>query len=366
MNHFQQILTVEDKIKIDTSNKKKRFSQSTLSFANGGESKRKRTLSVGKTITLYTKEEIENTLSTIRVFPDFLPDDLANTMIDALRRKRLSFKEKEFYIAGRLCRPSQKSIIFSTPENLHLEDLYSENDMKLEEFFPELYMAKACVDKEVNKALESLTNSHPFQIQKNWKSDVCIGNYFPNNKSHLDWHSDKLSNIGPLPTITSLSFGATRIFRLRPIIPTNSVIYNIVIPNNTLLIMLPGTQELYKHSVPTLCNSLLEKHPILNEQRFSLTFRMLHPVFIQNPTRCEICSNKMILRRIYKETHNNGYYMWICTNNNNGKKCMVFQYAKLDELYHLMNGGDGSTIISTEKEICLKSTTKNGASKWKP
>ncbi|GMM27592.1 hypothetical protein DAMA08_003080 [Martiniozyma asiatica (nom. inval.)] len=342
---------------------KKRKLQSSLPFYS--QPKKLKQEITNRTITLHTIAEIEAHIPSVKVFKNFLPNEISDLILDELITKRMIFLDKEFYIAGKLCRPSQKSIMFATPEHINIDHMYTSNDIKIANFFPQLYTVKCYVDAKVNELLDNLKEKHPYQIQKNWKADFCVGNYFPNNKSHLDWHTDKLSNIGPLPTIASLSFGATRIFRLRPITPSNSVIYDIALPNNTLLVMLPSTQELYKHNVPTLTYSLVDKHPKSNEGRFSLTFRKIHPILKQNRVSCDKCNSNMLLRRLFKKNEDEGYYVWMCNSSYKGKECFGFKYAQFDQLYELMNGGDGSSNFNkTDPPINLVAKSKSDAARW--
>lgn len=269
-----------------------------------------------RSITLTTAEEIELHIPYVKVFKNFLPEDISSDMVESLMSKRLMFQEKEFYIAGQLCRSSQRSVMFTTPQYQRLQNWYSSNKLKNVDFFPELYIAKAYVDQKVNDVLNTRAKD-PLQIQSDWKSGICIGNHFMSNKSQLDWHSDRLARIGPLPTIASLSFGATRIFRLRRVDSTTSTIFNIPLPNNTLLIMLPGTQELFKHSVPSLTNSLVASHPQAGENRFSLTFRMIHEKLDKFPVICDKCQSHMVLRRSAKTCQ----YIWRCFSSYKGGQC---------------------------------------------
>lgn len=282
-----------------------------------------------KSITLHNQQEIDKYLPFVRIVKNFLSKDVADDVLKALMTQKFMFQDKEFYIAGKLCRPSQKSCTFTTPEFTAIRNQYTSNKLHNVEFFPELYTTKAFVDEKVNEILDSIPK-HPIQIQDKWCSDVCIGNYFETNKSHLDWHSDKLTNIGPLPTIASVSFGATRIFRLRKIGDGgDATIYNIPLPNNTLLVMLPGTQELFKHGVPTLTNSLVQKNQISNEARFSLTFRMIQRQLYNNPVYCDKCGEGMILKRVNKT----GEYIWMCFSPNKGGDCNRVLKAEFSDLH---------------------------------
>lgn len=286
-----------------------------------------------KTITLFTKYEIESVLPNIRIFRNFLPKELSEELLDSMMQQKLMFKAKKFYIAGNLCTSSQKSLCFSENGNMDYDPVYTREDMKPAKMTSALRLSRIYIDDKVNTILTELYGKKEdkldYMITKNWKSDFCLANYFPNNKSHLDWHTDKLTNIGPLPTIASISIGAARMFRLRRSNPTNSAIYSIPLHHNTLLIMLPSTQELFKHCVPTLKDSLIKKHFKVGDSRFSLTFRMQYPNFEQHKVFCDICKMQMILRRLFKG-NDIGYYYWQCMGSFKGKKCSGFKYAKFD------------------------------------
>jgi alkylated DNA repair dioxygenase AlkB len=308
--------------------------------------------STNKTIRLVTKETIEAELPNIKVYFNFLPDELADEVLKSLDSQRMLFKAKQFYIAGNLCTSSQKSIFYSNESEADYDPVYASTEFKTNKYTPPIHKCKMYVDNKVNEILEELfenDQSKPeYMISKNWVSDFCVGNYYPNNKSHLDWHSDKLTNIGPLPTIASVTFGCTRIFRLRRSNPSNSVIYNIPLPNNTLVLMLPSTQELYKHSVPTLKDSMIKKSKISGPVRYNLTFRMQYPHFKDNYVLCDKCKQKMILRRLFKG-EDIGYYVWMCMSSFKGNECKGFKYANFKIV-------DGKMELSTKD--------KNEATRW--
>lgn len=289
-----------------------------------------------KTITLYTKQEIETALPNVRIFSNFLSESLADECLESLMQQKLLFKAKQFYIAGNLCTSSQMSVCFGDSGKMDIDPVYQNDNSKSVKPSPSLMKCTAYVNDIVNTVLEEVygddnADKPHYLVDRNWRSDYCIGNYFPNNKSHLDWHSDKLTNIGPMPTIASISLGARRIFRLRRSAPSNSAIYNIPLSHNTLLIMLPTTQELFKHCVPTLKDSLLKQHPKVGESRFSLTFRMEFPAFQNKKVFCDLCKSQMILRRLFKG-EDIGYYIWQCMSAFRGKQCKGFKFAKFDDL----------------------------------
>ncbi|GMG22392.1 unnamed protein product [Ambrosiozyma monospora] len=359
-----------------------------------------------KTTTLYTKQEIESTIPYIKVFPNFLPPELSDTILDELLSKTATFKHNEFYIAGTKCKSSHKTTIFIDElykDKTYDDEFYGSDYSSVKEvgrgtdrqkhYTANLKMARFLVEDKVNELLDSMDNydptklktkasmddygnkpmKYPFQIQKNWKAMLCVANYFETNSQHLDWHSDKLTNIGPLPIIASLTLGATRVFRLKktydnnhadttteiegkgPKFSNHSTIYNIPLAHNMLAIMMPGCQEEYKHCVPTLTDSLYREHkqrqlksengpcsglgslgperaPIAGTKRFNLTFRMFHPKLANKLPTCPKCGKNMILRRMFKNAKTRGYYFWMCQTGYFGMNCDGFYYAKFDKI----------------------------------
>lgn len=308
-----------------------------------------------QTITLKSVKDIESVLP-LKVIPNFLPQKMADDILKSLISQKMLFKAKEFYIAGNLCRSTQKTIFFTDDLAVDYDPTYKSDEMKSVKFTPDIKTCQAYIDDKVNEVLGELYNDKEkpsYLIDSNWESNFCVANYYQDNKSHLDWHTDKLTNIGPLPTIASMTLGSTRLFRLRRIMPTNSIIYNIPISHNTLLLMLPSTQELYRHCVPTLKNSMVERHPVAGEARFNLTFRMGNPYIQKNLVMCDKCKTQMILRRLFKGD-NIGYYVWLCMSSFKGVNCKGFKYARFDDIH------DYKDI----KKISLEAKDKNHATRW--
>ncbi|SCV69990.1 BQ2448_1384 [Microbotryum intermedium] len=107
-------------------------------------------------------------------------------------------------------------------------------------------------------------------------------------------HSDVLTCLGPFPTIASLSLGCTRPFRLRPFMPLPDIkmrTLDLVLPHKSLCLMLPGTQEFYKHSVQPV--SALDTFKISGQEeryrgRISITFRHYRPDYAPLPDQASI------------------------------------------------------------------------------
>ncbi|KAF9215650.1 hypothetical protein BGZ59_000744 [Podila verticillata] len=111
-------------------------------------------------------------------------------------------------------------------------------------FLKEMDEAKLVVRKIVNE-LRSARELHPYEEQGEWKCNVAAVNHYAHSKESVGWHADKLTYLGPRPTIGSLTLGATRFFRIRKVVPdvknpdTAGQMISIALPHNSLCIMWP-------------------------------------------------------------------------------------------------------------------------------
>jgi len=100
-----------------------------------------------------------------------------------------------------------------------------------------------------------------------YNSVLC--NLYRDGNDAMGWHSDSEPELGPEPSIASLSFGATRRFRLRHRGDKNLRL-DIELESGTLLLMSGATQRNYKHDLP--------RAKALREGRINLTFRRIIPI----------------------------------------------------------------------------------------
>ncbi|KAL6305386.1 hypothetical protein BKA93DRAFT_731412 [Sparassis latifolia] len=150
-----------------------------------------------------------------------------------------------------------------------------------------------------------------------WRANVAAANRYEGTKESVGFHSDQLTNLGPYPTIASLSLGTSRVFRLREVIPSNEKdkrsarTYNIPLQHNSLVIMHASCQETFKHAVPPQ-NTIDLFHPPFppppslfspedvevasSNSRINITFRFYRPDYRAELTpRCR-CGVPCILR----------------------------------------------------------------------
>ena len=88
-------------------------------------------------------------------------------------------------------------------------------------------------------------------------------NYYRDGQDSMGWHSDDEPELGPAPTIWSVSLGATRRFLLRH--RGSGQLVELHLPHGSLLVMAGASQQFWQHSVPKTSRPL--------GPRVNLTFR---------------------------------------------------------------------------------------------
>jgi len=92
-------------------------------------------------------------------------------------------------------------------------------------------------------------------------------NRYRNGRDGVAWHADDEPELGPLPTIASVSLGAERRFQLRHKETRQTV--EVRLGHGSLLIMSGTCQRDWIHQVP--------REARVMESRINLTFRWIHP-----------------------------------------------------------------------------------------
>ncbi len=83
--------------------------------------------------------------------------------------------------------------------------------------------------------------------------NCALLNYYRDGRDSMGWHTDNEPELGPSPTIASISLGDCRDFRLRPKpggIAAEEAPQTIALQHGSLLLMLPPTQAHWQHSLP--------------------------------------------------------------------------------------------------------------------
>lgn len=333
----------------------------------------------GNKITLNTPQDVQNHLSPyVSLHLNFLPTQIAESLLSELMECRHSFKSNRFYLFGNQCELSHLLGMFSRPQAAYAKLVYN----GLRRSTPTDYtpiMEEACVrlEKFVNEEIipnepKPIWNIEAERKQKNeeqqqedepkfyWTSDFCLVNCYEKLQNKLDWHSDRLSHIGPLNYVVSLSLGSTRVFSLRNNHQKDAPTYHIPLPHNSVLLMKPGCQEEFKHCVQSMKRAITV-HKTANSLRFGITARHYPPFFIENLPKCR-CNLGMILRRSYKSVATRGQYFWSCENVYQNKDCGQFHWADFNNVcghYIAKDKRSVSTWIAPEDEEKLLFDKRN-------
>jgi len=97
------------------------------------------------------------------------------------------------------------------------------------------------------------------------KFNAVLLNLYRNGNDGVSWHSDKTDKSGTNPIIASVTFGETRMFRLRHKFRKEVPQVHIPLYHGSFLIMAGKTNSFWEHAVPKTAKEVLP--------RINLTFR---------------------------------------------------------------------------------------------
>ncbi|MET0944197.1 MAG: alpha-ketoglutarate-dependent dioxygenase AlkB [Flavobacterium sp.] len=108
------------------------------------------------------------------------------------------------------------------------------------------------------------------RVEKETQRDFnsVLLNLYRDGNDGVGWHSDKEHNTGPNPVIASVTFGETRIFRLRHKFSKEIPQVEIPLHHGSFLLMSGTTNNFWQHQVPKTARDVLP--------RINLTFRQTH------------------------------------------------------------------------------------------
>ncbi|MDR7372729.1 alpha-ketoglutarate-dependent dioxygenase AlkB [Flavobacterium aquidurense] len=108
------------------------------------------------------------------------------------------------------------------------------------------------------------------RVEKETQVDfnALLLNLYRNGNDSVAWHSDKEHNTGPNPIIASVTFGETRMFRLRHKFRKDIPQIEIPLHHGSFLLMSGTTNSFWQHHVPKTARDVLP--------RINLTFRRVN------------------------------------------------------------------------------------------
>lgn len=101
----------------------------------------------------------------------------------------------------------------------------------------------------------------------NVKFTSALINLYRDGKDSVDWHSDDEPELGKNPVIASVSFGETRIFKLRHL-KDQSLKTDVELTHGSFALMRGVTQHFWEHKIPKTTKQV--------KPRINLTFRVIH------------------------------------------------------------------------------------------
>ncbi|MEO8723850.1 MAG: alpha-ketoglutarate-dependent dioxygenase AlkB [Sphingobium sp.] len=113
--------------------------------------------------------------------------------------------------------------------------------------------------KDVKRRIEDCTDA---------SFNTVLLNLYRDNNDSMGFHSDDEHELGPEPVIASLSFGETRIFRLKHKTNKTLPVQKIPLTSGTVLRMKGKTQHMWKHGIAK------QTEPC--GPRINLTFRSIY------------------------------------------------------------------------------------------
>jgi len=101
----------------------------------------------------------------------------------------------------------------------------------------------------------------------NVKFTSALINLYRDGKDSVDWHADDEPELGKNPVIGSVSFGESRIFKLRHL-KDKSLKTEIELNHGSFALMRGETQHFWEHKIPKSAKPV--------KPRINLTFRVIH------------------------------------------------------------------------------------------
>ena len=127
--------------------------------------------------------------------------------------------------------------------------------------------------KDVSSNQNDTTDWSPelLKIRKRVENETALNfnsallNLYRNGNDSVAWHSDQEGNSGPNPVIASVTFGETRMFKLRHKFRKDIAPVEIPLHHGSFLLMAGTTNSFWQHQVPKTSREVLP--------RINLTFR---------------------------------------------------------------------------------------------
>ncbi|KAF9429686.1 hypothetical protein BGZ94_009837 [Podila epigama] len=291
-----------------------------------------------KPLIFYSPEDVEKHCPCTLIH-NVLDKHLAARLLQVMLVESETWNRNRWWLFERMVESPHKTSYYAEDTNSLAEvSGWTYNGTKQDPprpFLKEMDDAK-CVIRRIVNDLRAKRELHSYEAQGEWNCNVAAVNHYAHSKESVGWHADKLTYLGPRPTIASLTLGATRFFRIRKVVPdvknpdTAGQLISIALPHNSLCIMWPPMQEEWKHEVPA--QATVTPHPISGTARINITYRLRRPGFTPEETPVCRCGVAMVLRCVFKNKANYGKYFYMCyaAGSQEGRTCGEFHWVDME------------------------------------
>jgi alkylated DNA repair dioxygenase AlkB len=178
-------------------------------------------------------------------FPDAIDEETSSYFFDVLLTQ-IKWRQEPVKLFGREIMQPRLTAWHGDPDHSYT---YSGITMKASPWTHELLRIKRIADR-----LSGIS------------SNSVLLNLYRNGNDGMGWHRDNEKMLGKMPTIASVSFGATRTFQLRNYHSKQNII-SINLDPGSILIMKGESQQYWEHRLP--------KKKSIAGARINLTFRRI-------------------------------------------------------------------------------------------
>jgi alkylated DNA repair dioxygenase AlkB len=100
------------------------------------------------------------------------------------------------------------------------------------------------------------------------KFNSVLVNLYRDGNDTINWHSDSEPQLGKNPTIASVNFGASRVFKFKEKVKGEKAKYDFLLEHGTVIVMRDDCQEKWLHSI--------RRDFSVTKPRFNLTYRYVY------------------------------------------------------------------------------------------
>ncbi|CAG8682728.1 933_t:CDS:2 [Funneliformis caledonium] len=256
-----------------------------------------------QTLRLYRPEDI-SVRTPCTLIQNVLPKKLANSLLRIMLKESDTFTRNQGFLFGQLS---------TTP---HTSQYYVSNEMKIgssngRHFPPEMEQAKFIIMNIINEKRKE-RKIYEYEVQGDWNPNIAAANCYSGSKVTRQFRLRRIGNDSL--NITNQS--------------SPSTIYSIPLIHNSLIIMWPPCQELWKHEVCP--QNSIDKHPIAGSKRINITFRQFRDEYGNEMT--PICNHgELCMLKPVFNGRNVGRYFYTCNAGGPEGKCDFFEWLNIDK-----------------------------------